>query len=146
MYRYIALATLLFCGPAVNAQTNAVNDEAAIKAARQASNTAIASHDVAGIVKCLLPDYIITRGNGTQAISRDAVTNDWKKLFAANPQVNYVRTPLQINISKNDTLAWETGTWRAEHSYSAGGNYSAMWRKRNGIWMTQAELFVALEK
>jgi len=145
MYRY-AIFMLLFYSQLLSAQTNAAKDEGVIRATRQASNTAIAKHNVDGIIKYLLPDFTIIRGNATRAIGRDAIAEDWKKLFAANPQVKYVRTPLQITISKNDTLAWEVGTWRAEHSYSAGGNYSAMWRKRNGVWMTQAELFVSLEK
>lgn len=146
MLKYAAFITMLFLSQSLTAQTNAKKDEALIRSARQASNTAIAKHDVEGIVKYLLPDFVIVRGNATQAAGRDVVMGDWKKLFAANPQVKYVRTPVQITVSKNDTLAWEIGTWRAEHSYSAGGNYSAMWRKRDGVWMTQAELFVSMEK
>jgi len=112
MARRPAFILILFFAQLLNAQPNA-KDEALIRAARQASNTAIAKHDVEGIAKCLLPDFIMVRGNATHATGRDAVTADWKKLFATNPQVNYVRTPLQVTISKNDTLAWETGTWKA---------------------------------
>jgi hypothetical protein len=43
-------------------------------------------------------------------------------------------------------MAWETGIWTAKNSYSNGGNYSAMWRKIDGIWKLQAELFVSLKK
>jgi uncharacterized protein (TIGR02246 family) len=146
MFKYPLFIAMLICAKTVGAQTNAAKDEALIRAARQASNTAIAKHDAEGVAKCLLTDFTMVRGNATQATGRDAVTAAWKKLFAANPQVKYIRTPLQVTVSKNDTLAWETGTWKAEHSYSGGGNYSAMWRKRDGVWMTQAELFVSLEK
>jgi hypothetical protein len=53
---------------------------------------------------------------------------------------------LSIVISQNDSLAWETGQWTADHSYSHGGNYSAMWRKTGNSWKLAAELFVSLEK
>jgi hypothetical protein len=62
------------------------------------------------------------------------------------PGVVYHRHPLSIVISQNDSLAWETGKWTADHSYSHGGNYSAMWRKTGNSWKLAAELFVSLEK
>jgi len=127
-------------------QTNPQKDEALIKAARVAGNTAIANHDVAGVVQNILPDFIIITGRAKQVAGRDSVAAFWRQTFAAMPGVQYVRMPLQVIISKNDSLAWETGRWTAIHSYSAGGNYSAMWRKINGAWKTQAELFVSLEK
>ena len=46
----------------------------------------------------------------------------------------------------NDSLAWETGQWFAQHSYSGGGNYAAMWRKTGNAWKLAPELFVSLEK
>jgi hypothetical protein len=46
------------------------------------------------------------------------------------PKISYLRVPTQITISSNDTLAWETGTWKAFNSYSNGGNYGAMWKKQ----------------
>jgi hypothetical protein len=32
------------------------------------------------------------------------------------------------------------------NTYSKGGRYSAQWKKKDGEWKLQAELFVALEK
>ena len=127
-------------------QTNAAKDEATIRIARTASIAAIAKHDVAGITNCLAPDFAYTIGRARSFTGKDTVITIWKQLFATNPQVWYQRNPAQIIISRNDTLAWETGTWKAMHSYSAGGNYAAMWCKRNGVWMTRAELYVSLEK
>lgn len=127
-------------------QAGPQKEEALIREAREASNAAIAGHDVAGITRWMLPDYTIVTGRGQQVAGRDSLAAFWKKTFAAMPGVMYVRTPAQIIISKNDTLAWETGQWKAVHSYSGGGNYSAMWRKVDGVWKAQAELFVSLEK
>jgi ketosteroid isomerase-like protein len=146
MPRLILLPAMLFCLKGLIAQTNAANNEASIRSARAASNAAIAAHNVEGLVKCLVPDAVLVTGNGLQFVGKETVAERWKELFKQNPQVMYVRTPLQIIVSKNDTLAWEMGKWTATHSYSAGGNYTAMWCKRDGIWMTKAELFVSLEK
>jgi len=146
MRKYFSVL-LLLCAQTLHAQTSAHNnDEAAIRTARAASNQAIASHNVAGVVLNILPDYHIITGRGKQVYGRDSVAAFWQQTFTQMQGVVYVRTPLQITISKNDTLAWETGRWTAIHSYSGGGKYSAQWRKTNGVWKTQAELFVSLEK
>jgi ketosteroid isomerase-like protein len=117
-----------------------------IRAARAASNEAIARQDVNGIVRGMLPDYSIVTGRGQHVQGRDSIFVFWQKTFKAMPGVVYLRTPLAIAVSKNDSLAWETGQWTAEHSYSNGGNYSAMWRKTATSWKLAAELFVSLEK
>jgi ketosteroid isomerase-like protein len=146
MNKYTLVGLLLLAAHFVYGQTDRVKDEAQIRKAREASNAAIARHDAAGVVRDILPDYTITTGRGRHVAGRDSLTAFWKQTFAGMPGVVYRRIPLQVVISKNDTLAWETGRWEAAHSYSAGGNYSAMWRKVNGVWRTQAELFVSLEK
>ena len=146
MYRllYIIITTLAL--QLSHAQANTKRDEATIRTTRDESNKAIARHDVDGLVKSMAPDFTCTLGRAVTITGRDAIYASWKQLFASNAQVRYERIPSQITISKNDTLAWETGLWKAEHSYSAGGNYSAMWCKRNGVWMIRAELFVSMEK
>jgi ketosteroid isomerase-like protein len=147
MQKILLAAALLFGAVALQAQTTPPKkDVAAIKSARAASNKAIANHNVPGIVEHFMPDYIIVTGRGKRVTGKDTVAAFWKQSFADMPGVVYVRTPLNITISKNDTLAWETGKWTAIHSYSGGGNYSAQWHKTNGVWQTQAELFVSLEK
>ncbi|MDP2413577.1 nuclear transport factor 2 family protein [Daejeonella sp.] len=115
-----------------------------IKSAREASNQAIAKHDIDGISKFWYNDFVQIRGNSTYLTGKDTIVASWRKLFNDNPNVVYIRTPSQIIISTNDTLAWENGTWKAFNSYSNGGNYSAMWRKSNDTWKILAELFVSL--
>jgi ketosteroid isomerase-like protein len=117
-----------------------------IKASRLASNAAIARHDVAGIAKYWLSGFVQTIGKGTSLTGKDTITSAWKKLFSTNSKVSYVRKSLTITVGDNGVMAWETGTWTATNSYSKGGNYSAMWRKINGQWKLQAELYVSLEK
>jgi ketosteroid isomerase-like protein len=117
-----------------------------IKASRMASNAAIARHDIDGIAKYWLPDFVQTIGRGTSLTGKDTIIATWKQLFKSNPDVLYTRNPVTITVGDNGVMAWETGTWEAKNSYSKGGNYSAMWRKINGEWKLQAELFVSLKK
>ena len=117
---------------------------ALIKSAREASNQAIARHDIDGLSKFWVKDFVQIRGNSTYLTGKDTIIATWRKLFKDNPNVVYIRTASQIIISTNDTLAWENGTWKAFNSYSNGGNYSAMWRKDNDSWKIVAELFVSL--
>ncbi|MDB4903922.1 MAG: hypothetical protein JWQ63_3203 [Mucilaginibacter sp.] len=128
------------------AQGSEQEDINAIKASRGASNAAIAKHDVDGMSKYWLADFTQTIGRGTTLIGADAIIASWKELFKTNAIVSYVRSPVTITIGDNGIMAWETGSWTAKNSYSKGGNYSAMWRKIDGIWKIQAELFVSLKK
>ena len=121
------------------------NDIAIIKSNRAASNDAIARHDVDGIAKFWLDDFVQVIGRGVYQTGKDSIIASWKALFSTNSQIGYIRNPEEITISDDDTLAWERGQWIGIHSYSKGGNYAAMWIKRNGNWMLKAELFVSLE-
>jgi ketosteroid isomerase-like protein len=121
------------------------NDIATIKSNRAASNDAITRHDVDGIAKFWLDDFVQVIGRGIYQTGKDSIIASWKALFNSNSQVAYTRDPKEITISDNDTLAWEQGEWIGIHTYSKGGNYAAMWIKRNGNWMLKAELFVSLK-
>lgn len=128
----------------ISAQTNNA-DIALIRSYRASSNAAIAKHDVNGIAKFWLDDFVQVIGRGTYQTGKENIAASWKSLFDSNAQVSYVRNPEEITISDNDTLAWENGKWIGIHTYSKGGNYAAMWIKRNNVWMLKAELFVSLE-
>jgi uncharacterized protein (TIGR02246 family) len=141
------LIVLFFCALntcLVSAQNASSTQIERIKAARETSNKAIAAHDLAGIAQFWRDDFVQVRGNASFLSGKENILASWKKLFDENQSVKYVRTPAQIIISTNDTLAWETGTWKAFNSYSKGGKYSAMWRKTNNNWLLQSELFVSL--
>lgn len=115
-----------------------------IRSSRMSSNAAIARHDIDGMAKYWLSDFVQTIGRGTSLTGRDSIISAWEKLFSTNSTVLYIRKPADITIGTNGIMAWETGTWTAKNSYSNGGNYSAMWRKIDGTWKLQAELFVSL--
>jgi ketosteroid isomerase-like protein len=121
-------------------------DAAMIRSSRMASNKALAHHDISGMAKYWLPDFVQTIGRGTSLTGKDTIIAVWQQLFKSNATVLYIRKPLTIAVGDNGIMAWETGVWEAKNSYSKGGNYSAMWRKIDGEWKLQAELFVSLRK
>lgn len=123
------------------------NDEEAIRRARKTSNEAIARQDVDGVCSFFLEDYVVIRGSGSIEIGKEANRASWKKLFMETPKTRFERFPTEITISRNNLdLAWESGEWKGFNTYSQGGRYSAQWKKKDGEWKLQAELFVALEK
>jgi uncharacterized protein (TIGR02246 family) len=144
MKRMICLFGFFLMAQLTFAQKNTDEEVMLIKSLRAASNDALAKHDVEGMSKYWLDDLVLVRGNSSHLVGKDTIVAAWRKLFKDNPTVNYVRVPTQITISSTDTLAWETGTWKAFNSYSSGGSYSAMWKKTNNNWKILAELFVSL--
>jgi ketosteroid isomerase-like protein len=120
------------------------HDETQIRSLRDHSNDAIASKDITALSKHWVDDFVVVRGNGTQMSGKAAIIEVWKKMFTETPDVKFVRMPTEIKISSDKTFAWEKGTWEGFNTYSKGGEYSAMWRKVDGEWKLQAELFVAL--
>ncbi len=135
---------VLFSGLSLIAQSHIEKDISSIKQIRTENNAAIAKHDTAGIARHLLSNFVQVRGNSGQTIGKEGVLQSWQELFNGNPEISYIRTPSEIIISTNDTLAWETGDWKAIKSYSKGGKYSAQWKRSEGVWKIRAELFVSL--
>ena len=131
-------------------QTNKQKDISAIKAARNASNQSMAQHDMAGVSSYWLPEFIVINGSGRANVGKDSATARLKRHLDETPGLTYVRTPIKVIISDADTLAFETGKWiglktKDKNPKWLGGNYSAMWWKRTGVWKIRSELFVSLK-
>lgn len=114
-----------------------------IRLSRQKSNAAIAGQDVGGVAAYWMDDMIVISGEGGQYIGKDILIEVFTEMFSADPPV-FQRNPLEIIIGESGILAWETGTWEYKTA-KFRGNYSAMWRKVKGRWLTQSELFVSLD-
>ena len=114
-----------------------------ISQSRKDSNTAISECNVAGVSKYWMEDIIVISGEGGQYIGKKALVKVFTQMFAADPPV-FERSPSQIIIADSGILAWETGAWSYK-TEKFRGNYSAMWRKVKGVWLTQSELFVSLD-
>src|SRR2546430_1749604 len=106
MFKYPIILTLLLLAQTVIAQRSKQDDVAAIRASRTASNEAIAKHDINGISKYWLPDFVQTIGRGTSLTGKDTIVTAWKTLFKINKTVLYLRTPTAITIGDNDIMAW----------------------------------------
>lgn len=122
-------------------------DEAAIRAARARSNAAIAKHDVAGITAHWMPDVHIVTSTSAQGTGRDVNGQRMAEQFKRRPDTVYVRTPVAIEVMASWTVASERGEWTGRWQEPDGvveisGTYLAQWRKVDGAWLIQAELFV----
>ena len=118
-------------------------DEACIRQARAASNAAIAKHDAEAAARFWMKDIIVISGEGGQYSGRNSLLKTFKKMFESSASV-FERIPAEIIVAESSILAWETGSWKYLEE-PLWGNYSAMWRKINGKWLIQSELFVSLD-
>ena len=134
----------LFTAQYATAQVNKAQDDSLIRAARAKTNELIASHDVAGMARYWLKDYVRISGNGSLLIGKDSSVAFWTRTFKQQPTIYYVRTPMEILISEDGLTAWETGTWVGMNTKSKGGNYAAIWGKQDNIWKMQSEIYTTL--
>lgn len=145
MIRLYAFLLFFFStGLASNAQSNPAQDDSMIRASRIRTNELIASHDLKGLSRYWLRDYIRIAGNGNITMGKDSSLAYWDKFFKTQPDVYYKRTTKEVIISDNGLLAWESGTWEGFNTKSKGGSYAAMWSKQDNIWKLQSELYVTL--
>ena len=127
----------------------AEDDTKAIQTARMKSNEAIARHDVNALQSYLDEDFVITISTGAIERSRDEHGRSFAAHFDEYPDVIYVRTPSEITLSEAYPLAIEHGTWVGSRTtengkLENGGQYTAAWRKTDGVWRIYSELFVGL--
>jgi ketosteroid isomerase-like protein len=128
----------------------ATNDEQTIRSLRTEFNRAIAAHDVGVLPKFWREDLHVTTGVGRQLTGREAVRGAFETIFADPTFITYVRAPDKVDLSESGVRASESGRWQGEWKKADGtmewrGTYLAMWRKENGQWLIQSELYVALQ-
>lgn len=122
-------------------------DVAAIRAARADSNAAIARRDVPGISRHWMPDVHIVTSTSAQGSGRDANRQRMARQFTNRPDTVYVRTPSAVDVFQAWEVASERGDWTGRWTEPDGvvdisGTYLAQWRRVNGTWLVQSELFV----
>ena len=141
---YVFILLFFSAATAATAQSNPAQDDSMIRASRIKTNELIANHDLKGLSRYWLKDYVRIAGNGNVTIGKDSSLAYWDKFFKTQPDVYYKRTTNEVIISENGTLAWESGTWEGFNTKSKGGSYAAMWSKQDNIWKLQSELYVTL--
>ena len=119
------------------------NEVKIIQASRENSNAAIPKGDAAGVAQYWMDDIIVISGEGGQYAGKKLLLKVFTEMFQEDKPV-FERIPSVITIGDSGVLAWETGEWNYK-TEKFRGNYSAMWRKIKGKWLTQAELFVSLD-
>ena len=144
MIKYLFISILILAGQFATAQVNKAVDDSMIRASRAKTNEFMASHDVVGMARYWLRDYVRISGNGEIFMGKDSSVAFWTRTFKRQPAIYYVRTPVEIVISEDGLTAWESGTWVGMNTKSKGGNYSATWSKQDDIWKLQNELYVTL--
>ena len=132
----------------------AADEEAVIRELRAAQNRAIRERDLDAIAEIMEEGIQVTSGIGIHVTGRDAYRRAFETEFRALDDIVYVRRPSEIVVSEVPTglaerIAWESGEWTGswtgpEGLVSMTGSYAAMWRKRDGRWRINTELFASL--
>jgi ketosteroid isomerase-like protein len=122
-------------------------DEKLIRDARAASNAAIAKHDTPGVARHWMDDIHITTSSSVHDTGRAAHQQRMAQQFQRRPDTIYVRTPSTVEVFTEWSVASERGEWVGRWSEPDGkmeiaGTYLAQWRKVDGRWLIQAELYV----
>ena len=89
----------------------------------------------------------IVSSTSAQAAGKEANQQRMARQFASRPDTVYVRRPTAIDVYASWAVASERGEWTGrwtepDGALEIGGTYLAQWRKVDGRWLIQAELFV----
>ena len=138
---------VMFGQAAVRADSSA--DVRAIVASRARSNAAIARHDTVGIAREMMPDVTVVSSTSAMGTGVAANVSRMAAQFARRPDTRWVRTPDTIAVFDAWGVASERGHWVGTWTEADGplvirGSYEAQWRRQEGTWRIQGELFVPL--
>ena len=145
--RLAILGLLGALGPADALLAHQSAEERLIHDARKRSNDAIAAHDLAGIAGAWMPDVHVVSSTSAQTAGNQANQQRMARQFEMRPDTVYVRSPRTIDVFTSWSVASERGEWigrwtEPDGKLEIGGTYQAQWRKVNGRWLIQAELYV----
>ena len=152
-YQIAVAVTLLACVAPSHFQAKPVQarqqtrDEQLIREARARSNGAIRAHDTAAMARLWMDDVHVVRSTGAQVAGRERNQQRMAQQFATRPDTIYVRTPSTIDVYLPWAIAAERGEWTGRWTEPDGmvetaGTYMAQWRRIDGMWLIQAELYV----
>jgi uncharacterized protein (TIGR02246 family) len=144
---FAACAAMSYVHPDAIYARQPSGDEQLIREARARSNAAIRAHDPAAMARLWMDDVHVVRSTGTQVAGRERNQERMAQQFAARPDTIYVRQPSAIDVYLPWAMAAERGDWTARWTEPDGtvdtaGTYMAQWRRIDGVWLIQAELYV----
>ena len=133
----------------VSVRADSSADVRAIVASRARSNEAIARHDTAGIAREMMPDVTVVSSTSAMGTGVTVNISRMAAQFARRPDTRWVRTPDTIAVFDAWGVASERGHWIGTWTEPDGplvirGTYEAQWRRQDGNWRIQGELFVPL--
>ena len=145
--RVIAAFAVVACAAALRATGFQSADDSLIREARAQSNQAIAAHDLAAIARVWMEDVHVVSSTSAQTAGRERNQQRMARQFASRPDTIYVRRPIVVDVYPSWAVASERGEWMGrwtepDGALEIGGTYLAQWRKVDGQWLIQAELFV----
>jgi hypothetical protein len=145
---WILVALLLWACATTQPSPSSDPDEAAIRAARGRLNEALAKRQLAAMNEELVDNVSIT-GPVWRTVGRDQLLQAYTRLTSRRPDLVWIREPQAVRINASWLFASESGEWR--ESWREGGvltelrgSYLALWRKVEGRWLLDAEVFVPL--
>ena len=155
IFRYVAALALLALVADVRPDSSMgasglqSGDEQLIRELRARSNHAIAAHDLAGIARAWMPDVHVVSSTSAQTAGHDANRERMAAQFKNRPDTVYLRRPATVDVYPAWAVASERGEWTGnwtepDGKLEIGGTYLAQWRKLDGQWLIQAELFVPI--
>ena len=123
------------------------SSEAAIRAARQTYNAAIARGDADAVASLLVENYVSVSSVGAQNHGREEARANYAEIAKLGWSI--VRTLRDVRVNEAWGSAQELGDWVVKRERpnraTVRGVYSAKWlRTTKGAWRVQAEVFTAL--
>ena len=147
MLRYVAICCSILLGCSQQKPVESMSpDETAIRDVRMKSNQAIAEHDTVAVATAWTEDFLVISSTNSLAVGREENRKLFTSIFAARPDVIYIRTPKKIDVMEEWGMASEEGAWEGRWTDGAEkieieGTYYAKWHKIAGQWMIRAEVF-----
>ena len=130
--------------PAVNPDSNA----AAIRASRGQLNAALARRTF-NDMKDVLGENVSSIGPAKRSLGTDDFIGFYVDLVKRRPDLVLVREPASIRVDSYGDLGAESGEWHESWTQDGvltelRGPYFALWKKKAGHWLLDAETFLPL--
>jgi ketosteroid isomerase-like protein len=144
--QFLVLMAFIVCVSSVRA---ADGDVSTILSLRADSNAGLLAHDVDRVLLHTTDDFILVGGTSGGHVGKSVIRRYYIDGFAAPDLVTYVRTTDQVTVSDagdrvSERGKWQ-GIWRSPKTGSLmSGEYLAHWMKKDGVWVTLAEVYVTL--
>ena len=146
-----AALAMAMVGAQLQAASPYSNEKKAVLALRADHNSAIAAHDLDGVMSVAADDYVNVGGNSGIKRSKAEARKGWAEEFATEGFDRYVRSPAQVEIGERKGVlrAAELGRWEGFFRKTAGisrpyGRYIAHWSKASGRWKLVSDTYVTL--